>query len=214
MSLRLYGFLILKMKIRLLILLMVILLTNHSLKAQCDCYTVNKIWIPENTSNIVNITFSNTCGEYAYLQFFLIQNRDTLARFDKCYCGYIDKKGYTTTYELATNIKFLPPINSLRVTFDNRCPSIKFSPELFVLSTEPQNNSEVTMYPNPTDDSINLENIPINTNIQLYNLQGVFLQEWVFKEKQKISLKSYPSGTYLIKYQISNHTITHKIFKQ
>lgn len=189
----------------------------NSAYSQCDCYTINKIWIPENVKNEIHISFTNKCDINVYLNFWLISDKDTIARFDRCRCGSIPIKEPNTVYEFETKLTKLPPLNTLRVAISNgtlNCPSTKFSPELFVLSTEPQKLNEATIYPNPTDDSINLENIPLNTNLQLYNLQGIFLQEWIFKEKQKISLKSYPSGTYLIKYHVNNQTITNKVIKQ
>jgi Secretion system C-terminal sorting domain len=203
------------MKVHPLILLIFILLTNHSLKAQCDCYTINKIWIPENSKGVINVNFINSCSKTAYLNFWLIQEKDTIARFDRCNCGVIPINQVGKTYELETVLTVLPPLNTLRLSIGpgNFCPSIKFSPELFVLATEEEAINELKIYPNPTDDSINLENIPFNTAVQLFNLQGVFLQEWILREKQKISLKSYPLGTYLLKYQIGNQAVIKKIVK-
>lgn len=210
------GFILFKMK-KISNLIVIFLFVSFAVKAQCECYTVKKIWIPDDVKNKIYVSFTNKCDNNVYLRFWLIQDKDTVARYDECLCGVIPIKEPNTVYEFETKLTKLPPLNNLRVAMSNgtlNCPSIKFSPELFVLSTEPQNNSEATIYPNPTDDSVNLENIPYNTNFQLYNLQGVLLQEWVFKEKQKISLKSYPSGMYLIKYQVNSQVITHKIFKR
>jgi hypothetical protein len=199
------------------IIFFALLLMNTFLaKAQCDCYSINKIWIPENIKNEIHVSFTNKCDQNAYLQFWLIQDKDTIARYDYCRCGYIPIKEPNTIYELETILTKLPVINSLRVALSNgtlKCPSIKFSQDLLVLSNE-ESIKQATIYPNPTDDSINLENIPYNTNVQLYDLQGIFLQEWIFHQKQKISLKSYPIGVYLFRYQINNHTIIHKIIKQ
>jgi hypothetical protein len=193
------------------------LLNTSNCYSQCDCYTIKKIWIPEDVKGKVYITFYNECDINVYLKFWLIYEKDTIARFDQCACGGIEINKNNETNYLDTKITKLPPLNLLRVAMSNgtlKCSSIKFSPELFVLGTEQEAINETTIYPNPTNDSISLENIPFNTIVQLYNLQGVFLQELIFREKQKISLKSYPSGTYLLKYQINNQTITHKIVKQ
>jgi hypothetical protein len=200
------------------IIIVVFLLMNSFLaKAQCDCYSINKIWIPENVKNEIHVSFTNICDQNVYLQFWLIQDKDTIARYDFCRCGSIPTREPDTIYEFETVLTKLPPINSLRVAISNgtlKCPSIKFSPALLVLSNQEEAAKQVKIYPNPTDDLINLENIPYNTNVLLYNLQGIFLQEWVWYQKQKISLKSYPNGTYLLKYQANNQTITHKIIKQ
>jgi hypothetical protein len=59
--------------------LIVLAIINKS-SAQCDCYSVNKIWMPKNTKNEVHVNFSNTCGNQAYLQFYLIQEKDTIAQ--------------------------------------------------------------------------------------------------------------------------------------
>lgn len=194
------GFILFKMK-KISNLIVIFLFVSFAVKAQCECYTVKKIWIPDDVKNKIYADFTNRCDDNVYLNFWIIQDKDTIARFDWCKCGYI--RNNNTIIDFETKLTKLPPLNSLRIALSNgtlNCPSVKFSPELFVLSTEPQKLNEATIYPNPTDDSINLENIPFNTNLQLYNLQGVFLQEWIFKEKQKISLKSYPCGMYLIKY--------------
>jgi Secretion system C-terminal sorting domain len=190
-------------------MLLILAIISKSYAQQCDCYSVNKIWMPQNTKNEVHVNFSNTCGNQVYLQFYLIQEKDTIARFDRCVCGGISNKG-TTTYILETNYTSLPPLNSLKVTFDFRCSSVKFNPSVFL----PEFNIQPTFYPNPTNDLINIENIQSGTNLQLYNLQGIFLQEWIMKGEQTISLKKFPIGVYFIRYQIENQSFTYKIVKQ
>jgi Secretion system C-terminal sorting domain len=126
-----------------------------------------------------------------------------------CFCGYISNNR-TTTYILETNYASLPPLNSLKVTFDRRCSSVKFNPSVFLSDF----NIEPTFYPNPTNDLIYIENIQSGTNLQLYNLQGIFLQEWIIKGEQTINLKKYPIGVYFLRYQVENQIFTHKIVKQ
>jgi len=56
-------------------------------------------------------------------------------------------------------------------------------------------NSEITIYPNPTNSKLNIE---IESHITLYNLQGILLKETYGKE---IDISEYPHGIYFLRVE-------------
>jgi Secretion system C-terminal sorting domain len=200
-----------------IIILLLFFLKISDCYSQCECYSIKKISISQEVKETVAVTFYNECDINVYLQFWLIFEKDTIARFDKCLCGAIPIKRDNEIYYLDTKLTKLPPLNSLRVALSNgtlNCPSIKFSPELLALGIDDLDKNKTLIYPNPTEDTVFLEAIPLNTKVQLLNIQGFLLDEIIFKNKDSFNLKSYPSGTYIIRYQVNSEIITHKIIKK
>ncbi len=82
----------------------------------------------------------------------------------------------------------------------------------------PQDSLEVDpiewkFYPNPTSDIVNIE---VSENVEviyLTDLSGKLLQEIPFgtDRRKVISLGSYPSGIYLLRYPVGKHWVTGKI---
>jgi CheY-like chemotaxis protein len=139
------------------IVFLLFLLKISDCYSQCECYSIKKISISQEVKEKVEVTFYNECDINVYLQFWLIIEKDTIARFDKCSCGSIPIKSDNEIYYLDTKLTKLPPLNSLRVALSNgtlNCPSIKFSPELLALGTDDLDNNKTLIYPNPTEDTV------------------------------------------------------------
>ena len=88
-----------------------------------------------------------------------------------------------------------------------------------LLTTEIQNinlDEMVRIYPNPTDDKVNicLKNIANNCSYKLMNELGqkLILQE-INENITHVDLSKLPSGIYFLKVQIENQFIYKKIFK-
>ncbi len=73
----------------------------------------------------------------------------------------------------------------------------------------------VSIYPNPTSDYINLENIPVHSKIYLFDVTG---RQLLCIENQESNLKldlfEFSSGIYLIKFHnVENIEMSYKFFK-
>lgn len=75
-----------------------------------------------------------------------------------------------------------------------------------------QNNLEVAIYPNPTNDILNIETTLELKSIEIYSIQG----QKVLKSNQKqISVANLSSGMYMVKIQdAENNVATKKIIKK
>jgi hypothetical protein len=82
---------------------------------------------------------------------------------------------------------------------------------------------EVTVFPNPTNNLLNVQyNLPKEDliTISLYNLQGKLVVEQQFGKQAKgenqetIDITTLPAGTYICKIAGQNNIITKKVMKQ
>ncbi|WP_417588769.1 T9SS type A sorting domain-containing protein [Owenweeksia hongkongensis] len=70
------------------------------------------------------------------------------------------------------------------------------------ISLTEESLAEVAIYPNPTNDFLNLENLPKEGQVTLYNLSGKLLLQQPFKkENNKLDLSNLPKGVYLLELQ-------------
>ncbi|MGV9011112.1 MAG: hypothetical protein ACOH13_00820 [Flavobacteriales bacterium] len=101
--------------------------------AQCECYTVENIEIPLDTTGIMKVTFSNTCDFNVYLSGWVINNvNDTIAAFDECICGSVLPFNTDVSWDFNTSLTALPDINTLHVAITNGtldCPAVAFDIE-------------------------------------------------------------------------------------
>jgi surface protein len=80
------------------------------------------------------------------------------------------------------------------------------------LSVSKNTVSAWTLYPNPTQDRIEISgNTPV-LNVQLFSITG---KKMLTKDNtNSLSLKAVPKGMYLMKIRGENGTYTHKVIKQ
>jgi chitodextrinase len=75
-----------------------------------------------------------------------------------------------------------------------------------------QNNLEVSMYPNPVNDVLNVKSETELKSVEFYNLQG---QKVKISNQKQINVSNLSSGTYMVKIQDMNDgVVTKKIVKQ
>lgn len=76
------------------------------------------------------------------------------------------------------------------------------------------NEFPILIYPNPTNDLINLNGLPNNSIVEIRNINGLLVKSVITKEKSKIDLKDLTSGVYFIQI-FNNHNIvlTDRIIK-
>lgn len=60
-----------------------------------------------------------------------------------------------------------------------------------------QNN--ITLYPNPSSNRINLSNIISKTLISIYNIQGVLVMSEVIYQDKSINISNLSNGLYIVK---------------
>ena len=96
------------------------------------------------------------------------------------------------------------------------------SPAAITEVLEQANSWQVKVYPNPTNQVVNVAfNLPTNENVSfaLFDVQGKMLIETSPKQlnkglnEQSIDLSVYPAGQYLIHLKGQNTTITKTIIK-
>ena len=81
-----------------------------------------------------------------------------------------------------------------------------------ILNVTDNDFSELSLYPNPTRDMLNINTISEIDKIEVYNLLGGLV---IDKHNSKsISLKNFSSGLYIIKIYSNNVLITKKIIKE
>lgn len=83
------------------------------------------------------------------------------------------------------------------------------------VSTYKFNKLTVNVFPNPTNDIVNIETQEILLDYKVYNVLGQQIQKGVFNENNKIYLNHAVAGTYLIKVTtIQGSTATVKVIKK
>jgi len=83
------------------------------------------------------------------------------------------------------------------------------------LSTKEFNNITVNVYPNPTNDIVNIETQETLQNYQVYNVLGQQIQKGNFNGNNQINLHGATAGTYFIKVTTTQgSTATVKVIKK
>ncbi len=83
------------------------------------------------------------------------------------------------------------------------------------VNNEEFNKLNVRVYPNPTNDIINIETVETLHNYEVYNVLGQQIQKDSFKGSNQINLHGRPAGTYFIKVTTTQgSTATVKVVKK
>jgi len=83
------------------------------------------------------------------------------------------------------------------------------------VSTEKFNNINVNVYPNPTNDIVNIETQETLHNYEVYNVLGQQIQKGMFGNNNQINLHGATTGTYFIKVTTTQgSTATVKVVKK
>jgi hypothetical protein len=79
-----------------------------------------------------------------------------------------------------------------------------------VLSTEISQKNDVEIHPNPTYDLITISNLEESKKIELFSLNGKFLET---VKTNTISLRNYPKGIYILKVTFKDRVEELKVIK-
>ena len=82
--------------------------------------------------------------------------------------------------------------------------------EICILETEDINQVTFTLYPNPTQDILNIESQEPIDSVQIYSLNGVLVKEG---NNTSLRVSELPSGVYFVRILINNKTLTKKFIK-
>lgn len=83
------------------------------------------------------------------------------------------------------------------------------------VNVQNQNNSTITIGPNPSDDFLSVYFSDVECTVQIYALTGALIHTMEnVKSGDKLDICSIPSGTYLLKTKIGNQTLTNKWVKK
>ncbi|PLX09528.1 MAG: hypothetical protein C0596_03070 [Marinilabiliales bacterium] len=59
--------------------------------------------------------------------------------------------------------------------------------------------SELSIYPNPAKDEIFVEGLKSNTELQIYNVAGVLIEDYTLNNKNSINISDFNPGMYLLR---------------
>src|SRR5690606_39095259 len=83
------------------------------------------------------------------------------------------------------------------------------------VSTDKFNTLNVNVYPNPTNDIVNIETQETLQNYEVYNVLGQQIQNGMFNGNNQINLHGTTAGTYFIKVTTTQgSTATVKVVKK
>ncbi|WP_417588772.1 T9SS type A sorting domain-containing protein [Owenweeksia hongkongensis] len=84
------------------------------------------------------------------------------------------------------------------------------------ISLTEESLAEIAIYPNPTNDFLNLENLPKEGHVTIYNLSGnILLQQTFNEESSSLDLSDIPKGVYLLELQNKNgERVFRKVMKE
>ena len=79
-----------------------------------------------------------------------------------------------------------------------------------VSSSEISQKKDVEIHPNPTNDFITISNVEESNKIELFSLNGKFLET---VKSNAVSLRNYPQGIYILKVTFEDRVEEMKVIK-
>lgn len=108
--------------------------------------------------------------------------------------------------------------NKADIFFDYNHPIItNFANTTFQALSVPENNlnQAIKIYPNPTDNVVNIKADSTIRSIQVYDVQGrILISKILSEENASVDLSSYSSGIYYLKINSDNGAKTEKLIKK
>ena len=78
---------------------------------------------------------------------------------------------------------------------------------------EPESKERISVFPNPTQSSIIVQNIDKATTYRIIGVSGRIVKQGVISESTEISLTELSKGVYFIEFENENRVIVRKIIK-
>lgn len=93
--------------------------------------------------------------------------------------------------------------------------SIRITFKMITAITENDRNQSVVLYPNPSQNVINVEMNTTFENYEIYNLFGQLMEKNDITDRHfRINISSFTSGVYFIRLTGSHETVTRKFIKE
>jgi hypothetical protein len=82
-------------------------------------------------------------------------------------------------------------------------------------NTEYETESQIVIYPNPTTDFVTIMSKNNSSKIEIYDIGGRLIETFAgASEKNKIDLREFTIGIYLLKIEVNGVILTRKIIKK
>lgn len=85
-----------------------------------------------------------------------------------------------------------------------------------ILSTEPETDTQIKVFPNPFEETISIE-LPIGVNnsteVKLTDTAGKLVKTWKVAGKHNLDLRDVPAGVYLLSFEVGRKWIMRKVVK-
>ncbi|GAA4950417.1 hypothetical protein GCM10023314_24660 [Algibacter agarivorans] len=146
---------------------------------------------------------------------FVTNTNDHVAH--RVFVTFNEAKEYTITVDARSSYLFIDKMVLHRNTVSGSIAFDLNNPEsncYNALSTVKNELEKIKVYPNPTKDFINFDNLPVKSKLVISNIHGAIVKtiETVSK-KQTINIRDLKSGIYFISSGGANSTFTKKIVK-
>ena len=183
---------------------------------QCDCYKIDNFKVPVDTSEFIEITFSNSCHE-VYLN-CVIKNRlngDTIAYSDcTCLTTNFENTTWTVTpgfgWQLNYDVNEIPSPSkeNIQISLSGsiECEDIEWNTTSNLTTTE--ENGNIVVSPNPTSDIVNVKIMDRsfrNYTVKVFDMAGVVQVEKLLKTPlSEVDLSILTNGLYIMSFYSRN----------
>ncbi len=181
----------------------------------CSDLEITKVvWNPNSSDTLLVTVFNHcdTCHTHVYTGLIAYQAGDTLAINEE-----LETKPTPPNNDELEYVLF--KLRDFEISDDIRfemvlleCDSIPYAANVILDIEAIEDDIEIELYPNPTQDILNL-NIPIDLtihSIKLLDMQGKTLLE-ADKNARQFNIKNYANGTYIIAIDTNKGLISRKI---
>ena len=176
------------------------------------------------------LTFGTTTLPYLdYADIFLAKyNSDGNVLWAKSVNTNIDERSYSIAVNTSGNVYITGFFSSNSISFDSNILYINGtsgSSDMFLAKLDAiadiediKNTNSFTLYPNPANDNIIIENTTFKINddeiISIYNIQGqLLLQQPIKQQKTEINISSFAGGMYYVKVENEKGIAVKKFIK-
>lgn len=166
--------------------------------------------VPESTFTITN----NGAGNYTFTAPFIAPSNYIYNWTVNGIASGTSQPTLNQTFTTGTNKVCLTVINPL-----GPCPSLTYCDSISVLASTLAPNTlnnrvEIKIYPNPTKDYVQLENVSSKTMLKIYNALGQVVRQEQLNTDVKLQLEELKVGFYFVELKSAFGTKTIKLIIQ
>lgn len=211
-------------------------LTNNLLEKQQQAYDTNEFWnrthfqyhgdptlrlfqvhpptnLQASIANNQLLLSWNASSDTEILGYHVYKSSSEFGNYSKITSTPITSLNYTDSSFTSTDwyqIKAIKLQTTGSGTFLN--PSIGISNNVSTLTSEQFNSASVSIYPNPSEEILNLITSEKINSYKIFDLQGKLIQKDTLQNNQ-LNIKSLVNGMYLLQLFLEKNIVTKKIIK-